>query len=365
MKTIAFDLGKVLFDFDYDLAFRKMKKYLNATGEEILKELLYNNFAADFEKGLVSDYDFYLKFKNKFAPQLNFDKFIELWCAIFYPKHEVIGLLERLSCIYPVYLISNINEAHFRNLKHKYPQVFSLFNGLLLSFEIKAMKPEIKIYEELKKISHCDYQDIVYIDDRQDLISVARELGINCIEFSDLAHLCESLRSCEVMIPTIKEKNRLIQLKEEILKYNRPLILAIGNNLRGDDAVAPILVEEIKGKTSFLTFNAGANPENYLNKIAGFNADLIIFTDAAKLPEKNSFGCFPVSQLSSISLQFTHDSALKLIIEYLKNIKSFDILILAINALDYSLGNNLSSEARKAKDILKNFFLKHFSLKHS
>jgi putative hydrolase of the HAD superfamily len=206
MKCFAFDLGRVLFDFDYSIALEKIKDKIGVSAEKITQELFYNNFADDFEKGLISDYDFYLKFKNEFHAALDYQEFITIWCDIFTPKYEVIDLVSKLRVIYPVYLISNINELHFNFLHQQYPQVFTLFDGLVLSFRTKSLKPETQIYAELKRMSGRDYEKIIYIDDRQDLIAKAKDLSLNCIKFTDFKALRERLDALAVEILNDYEK---------------------------------------------------------------------------------------------------------------------------------------------------------------
>ena len=136
MRCLAFDLGRVLFDFDYNIALDKIKNVTGASSDEIVDALFYKQFAADFERGLVSPRDFYVKFTQSFKADLGFEEFIRVWCEIFSPKPEVISLVRQLRLIYPVYLISNINEAHFNYLHQNFYDVFSLFDGLILSFKV-------------------------------------------------------------------------------------------------------------------------------------------------------------------------------------------------------------------------------------
>jgi len=43
-KVFAFDLGKVLFDFDYNIALEKIKDKIGLPMEEVIKELFDNDF---------------------------------------------------------------------------------------------------------------------------------------------------------------------------------------------------------------------------------------------------------------------------------------------------------------------------------
>lgn len=200
-KTIlAFDLGNVIFHFDYNLALDKIKTRLGVSTETIIKEFYDNDFCIPFEKGLVSGHSFYSKFKEKFSADLSYDDFVDIWCEIFWPNPEVFDLIEKLSRNLPVYLISNINQLHFDYLFKKYQFFFSFFKDLILSYKVKYVKPEFGIYQELKKRSGADFRNIVYIDDRQDLVKAAGGFGLECIRFIGFEQLIRDLKRFGISI---------------------------------------------------------------------------------------------------------------------------------------------------------------------
>jgi len=198
MKVLAFDLGGVLFSFDYAIALKRIENKIGAPKEKIIADLFHGNFGLDFEKGLSSSHDFYLKFKKSFSASLSYDEFTNAWCEIFFPQEEVINLVKRLSLKYPIYLISNINELHFDYLYQRHAQVFSLFKELILSFKVNSAKPERKIYEALGAAAETEFKNIIYIDDRQDLISTAKHFDLQCIQFMDYSQLVNDLKSLGV-----------------------------------------------------------------------------------------------------------------------------------------------------------------------
>jgi len=201
MKCLAFDLGRVLFDFDYNIALDKIKDKIAVSPQDIINALFYKDFGTDFEKGLISPENFFKKFVEEFGADINYSEFVKIWCEMFWPKNDMIDLVKKLRTAYRVYLISNINELHFNYLKENYPDVFSFFEGLVLSFKVKAVKPEIEIYRELKNISGCPYGNIVYIDDRNDLVDEAKCFGLNCIKFDSFRQLVGELKKYDVFIP--------------------------------------------------------------------------------------------------------------------------------------------------------------------
>jgi len=199
-KVLAFDLGKVIFDFDYNIPLEKIKDKISVPIEEVNKELFDNDFGLSFEKGELSSREFYSLFKNAFKANLSYEYFADIWCNIFSVKGDVIELVKHLKDKYPLYLISNINELHFQYLFKEYKEVFSLFNQLILSFEVKSVKPEEKIYQILKDKAGVSFEDIIYIDDRKDLIVKAKDYSLQCLQFTSFDQLVKDLANLGICV---------------------------------------------------------------------------------------------------------------------------------------------------------------------
>ncbi|MDD5195376.1 MAG: HAD hydrolase-like protein [Candidatus Omnitrophica bacterium] len=361
MKHLAFDLGKVLFDFDYAIALNRIKARIGVSVETIIEELFKNNFALDFEKGLLSPQDFYIKFKREFISSVSYDEFVDIWSDIFTPKKDVIELIENLRPAYPLYLISNINKLHFEYLNRKHMEVFALFDKLILSYKLKSVKPETKIYSELIKISGAEYRDITYIDDREDLIQEAAKLNLNCIRFDNFEQLKKDLDKSGIYIPGDNEAETLNQLHKKVASYHDTLLIGLGNTLRGDDGAGARIISQLEDKISLKTLNAGVSLENYLGKIAKINPGCIIMFDAASFEGEERFSLFGPKDIQNISLSLTHNSSLKLASEYLQKEIGSDILIFAVRSQHQVFGKEMSVQTTQACEIIENFFLRNFS----
>ena len=65
------------------------------------------------------------------------------------------------------------------------------------------------------------------------------------------------------------------------LEGKRGVLLAIGNPLRGDDAVGPCLAARLQGKVAATIVDAGDVPENYVDVVAAARPQVIVLVDAA------------------------------------------------------------------------------------
>ena len=131
-----------------------------------------------------------------------------------------------------------------------------------------------------------------------------------------------------------------------ILK-GKVVIVGVGHVLKGDDGCGPALIEALKGKINAVCIDAGAAPESFLGKIIKQEPDTILFIDAADLSrapgeyeiiEKNDIGTTGLT---------THNTSLKLLINYLDQQIKAEIYLLGIQPQDISLGAEISESVRQ------------------
>lgn len=199
MKVVAFDLGRVIFDFDYKLFLNGIKIDSEQLRQQIIDDLYWGQEALNYEKGLISGEEFFRYFCNKYSINISYEDFNNNWCNIFSPLPDTISLVYRLFEQVPLYLISNINQEHFNFLWQNYQDIFNLFNDFVLSFQVKRVKPDPEIYHILSHKTQRPFRDIIYIDDRQDLIEAAAKLGIDSILFQGVKYLEQELAQRKIL----------------------------------------------------------------------------------------------------------------------------------------------------------------------
>ena len=131
---------------------------------------------------------------------MEFEDFKNCWNKIFYPNKEFIDLFKKINYLYRTVLISNINVLHYNYIKKTFP-VIEEFDHKVLSFEVGVSKPHALIYQEALKYSLGNIENILYIDDRKDLIDSALSQGIPSFWFKGTPSFREYLKYLDVFIP--------------------------------------------------------------------------------------------------------------------------------------------------------------------
>jgi FMN phosphatase YigB (HAD superfamily) len=193
IRTILFDLGKVIVDFDFDIAYRRMGALSGLEKEEMRSRLRVNNLVPDFEMGRIEAEPFVAEVNRRLGISLDCAGFAELWSAIFH-RSPIIpeSLLADLKRRHRLMLLSNTNTLHFAMIRNNFPHI-GHFDALVLSHEVGALKPSAAIYQAAIAQAGCAPSECLFFDDLADNVAGARAAGMNAEQFVGMAQLCADL----------------------------------------------------------------------------------------------------------------------------------------------------------------------------
>ncbi len=169
--VVVFDLGKVLVDFDYSIAARRIAAQSQKPLAEIKVLIEQSRFIIDYETGRVTRQEFYERVREATGFGGTLGEFSGFFADIFSEIPLMIELhasLRRRGM--PTWIFSNTNDLAVEHIRKNFP-FFQNFDGYILSYEVGAMKPDAKIYEALEKITGRHGTDILYLDDRAENVA--------------------------------------------------------------------------------------------------------------------------------------------------------------------------------------------------
>lgn len=170
-EVVVFDLGKVLVDFDYNIAAQKISKRGRITPEAIQKLVDHSPLLYRLETGLMTNEQFFSEVCAATGFGGNFEEFSGCFSDIFSPIEPMIQWHQTLrEKGIPTYIFSNTNELAIRHIRQRFP-FFANFNDYILSYEHSAMKPDAKLYEVVERLSGKRGDSILYLDDRAENVA--------------------------------------------------------------------------------------------------------------------------------------------------------------------------------------------------
>jgi len=179
--SIIFDLGKVLVDFDYSIAARKITTHSSKVPEDLHLFLSSSPLLVEYESGRLTRKQFFDAVREAVGFHGDITGFGKFFAEIFSPIEPMIALhaeLRRRGL--PTYIFSNTNDLAVEHIRRDFP-FFGHFDGYILSYEIGAMKPQPQIYEAMEKMSGRRGAEIIYIDDRLENVKAGSARGWRAI----------------------------------------------------------------------------------------------------------------------------------------------------------------------------------------
>jgi putative hydrolase of the HAD superfamily len=189
IKTVIFDLGKVIVPFDFSRGYRTMSEHCSYTPEEIPKRIGSTDLVKRFESGQVEPEQFVEQLCGVLGARIEYERFCQIWSSIFLPETLIPeSLVAGLRRRHRLLLLSNTNAIHFEMVRQNYP-LLRHFDNLVLSYEIGALKPSPKIYQAAIERAQCGPEECFFTDDIPEYVAGAREAGIDAVQFHSAAQI--------------------------------------------------------------------------------------------------------------------------------------------------------------------------------
>lgn len=196
IKTIVFDIGGVCLT-EVDWAMIIGDKYNLPIND--VRELIQENYkkcASSSEKCKT----FWIGLKEKYNINDTWENIRASLINSILLMQETVNLIRKLRKNgYEMLFFSNSHIDLTPEIVEKYNLMKEFDNGLF-SHEYPFFKPDKKFYEKLLTITISKPDEIVYIEDKENNLNIAKELDMHIILFKTVEHLIEDLRKLSVRI---------------------------------------------------------------------------------------------------------------------------------------------------------------------
>lgn len=181
IENVIFDFNNVLFE----KRIWQLHKYLNDEGGIILSReklgLLYDQIV---DKGYeISTLEFF----GELAKDLKLESLTGENLFDFYSDSNSVieGTAEFIKSLKAdgknIYYLTNTNRLTFES--RTTTDIFGYFDGGVASFESETKKPDLKVYTLLVEKYQLDVSRTIFVDDKEENIDTARDLGMWVIDF--------------------------------------------------------------------------------------------------------------------------------------------------------------------------------------
>jgi len=180
--VLIFDLGKVLVDFDYSIAARKIAARSQKSPIDLHAFLGSSPLLVEYESGRLTRQAFYEFIRDAIGFQGDVVEFGSYFADIFSAMPDTIALHAELRQKgFKTYIFSNTNDLAIEHVRRNFP-FFAHFDGYIFSYEVGGLKPQPEIYSAMEALTGKRGAELVYLDDRLENIEAGAARGWRAIQ---------------------------------------------------------------------------------------------------------------------------------------------------------------------------------------
>ena len=185
IKNIIFDLGGVIINLDTAKTISAFNKLSKLPFEAIYTQLQQSTVFDLFDKGLITERDFFEELKKVTQSTASENELKQAWNAMLldFPLHR-LELLKKLKPQYRLFLLSNTNETHVTEFEktlfetQHYKNLEPFFEKVYYSCRMQMRKPDIEIFDFVLAENGLNASETVFIDDTPQHVQGALKTGI-------------------------------------------------------------------------------------------------------------------------------------------------------------------------------------------
>ena len=193
---IILDMGNVLLEWNKDKILRGVVK----TEKDYMildKAIFQSGLWERLDLGTLSREELVLKVISMIGSiyQEKVQEVVWNWPAYIDIYTEVFPLLARLKKNgHRIFVLSNTSPVFYELLKDQLAPLEKNLDGFVLSCDIKAVKPDPKMFEEILHKYQLDPVNCIFLDDVKDNTKMAESLGIKSYQVKKRSDVVDILK---------------------------------------------------------------------------------------------------------------------------------------------------------------------------
>ena len=202
IRTIIFDIGRVLIRLDIARAKTGLAKGLSLTPDELWSAIEKDPRWHDWQEGRMSPQAWHQNLTSKLGISMDYEDFTAVWNSALDPEPiHPNSLFETLAKKYRLGLLSNTDPIHVARLESGY-EFYRYFPAHTRTYScaIGASKPNPVIFHEALRACKANAAETVYIDDIPAFVEAARRLGIHGVWFQSREQLTQDLKAMGIVV---------------------------------------------------------------------------------------------------------------------------------------------------------------------
>ena len=196
---IILDMGNVLLEWNKDKILRGVVK----TEKDYMildKAIFQSGLWERLDLGTLTREELVLKVVSMIGSiyQEKVQEVVWNWPSYIEIYKEVFPLLARLKEKgHRIFVLSNTSPVFYELLEEQLSPLNEILDGFVLSCDIKAIKPDPKMFEEILRKYDLNAENCIFLDDVKDNTNMAESLGIKAYQVKHRSDVVDVLKKFE------------------------------------------------------------------------------------------------------------------------------------------------------------------------
>ncbi len=193
LRTVVFDLGNVLLHFTHERMCRQIGDVCGQPWQAVWRWLFDENWELDFERGDITPDEFQQRIEQRVGHPVD-EARLRLAASDFFTLNEpIVPVVDALKALgVRLVLLSNTHVWHVEFVRERF-DILDRFDELVLSFEVRAVKPEPAIFDAVLRAIHCAPNEAFYTDDIAKYVATGRQRGLHAETYTNVPALRQQL----------------------------------------------------------------------------------------------------------------------------------------------------------------------------
>ncbi|MBS0455195.1 MAG: HAD family phosphatase [Proteobacteria bacterium] len=195
VKALLFDLGGVVFEFDFADALAYWAPMSALPLEALRQAFSHDEDYQRHERAEITAAEYFDTLRRKLRLDASDEQIESGWNAIF--RGEISRTLEAIEGargVLPCYAFSNTNKSHHAAWRAAFPRVEPAFEKVFTSSEIGLRKPEAAAFAHVCREIGLPAQAVLFFDDLEENVRAARACGLQAVQVRSPEDVLRALR---------------------------------------------------------------------------------------------------------------------------------------------------------------------------
>jgi glucose-1-phosphatase len=203
IRTLLFDLGGVIIDFDFERAFRFWAARASCDSAELARRFSLDEPYEQHERGELSASGYFAALRRSLNVSLSDDDLIAGWNDVYLGVSPgILPMLSIASQRFPLYAFTNSNPTHQNEWSVRFVNELSIFDKIFVSSELGLRKPDPDAFSEVASQTGFRASEFLFFDDTPENVEGAQTAGMHAVLVQSSSDIREALLQLGLKIAT-------------------------------------------------------------------------------------------------------------------------------------------------------------------